>query len=149
ELEPGWHAYWKNPGEAGMPPTIEWELPEGFSVEKMLWPHPYRLTLNESIGYGYHDEVILLAEITPPKKLADSIELGANIRWVVCDDASCLPGDGRLQTTVSRAFEAQVKNLEQSSLFSKARTQIPKPLSNAELRKKDGVITLTLDADEE
>ena len=27
KLEPGWHVYWKNPGDAGEPPHIKWTLP--------------------------------------------------------------------------------------------------------------------------
>ena len=36
--EEGWHLYWKNPGDAGAAPDVEWKLPEGFSVKPLLWP---------------------------------------------------------------------------------------------------------------
>ena len=25
----GWHIYWKNPGDSGLPPSVTWKLPAG------------------------------------------------------------------------------------------------------------------------
>src|SRR6266851_5732139 len=38
DLEQGWHVYWVNPGDAGDPPRIQWELPAGFRVGDVRWP---------------------------------------------------------------------------------------------------------------
>lgn len=65
-LEPGWHIYWKNPGDAGMAPEITWDLPEGFTAAPIIWPAPQKFTTMEMIGYGYEEETIFLTEITPP-----------------------------------------------------------------------------------
>lgn len=66
-VQDGWHSYWKNPGDAGMAPAIEWDLPAGFKASAIEWPYPHKFTLNSTIGYGYEGEVLLLAQITPPK----------------------------------------------------------------------------------
>ena len=42
--KPGWHGYWANPGDAGLPMRIEWRLPPGFSVGALHYPVPARLT---------------------------------------------------------------------------------------------------------
>ena len=42
-LEEGWHTYWVNPGDAGEPPRITWELPAGFQAGSIQWPYPTRL----------------------------------------------------------------------------------------------------------
>ena len=34
---PGWHTYWEHPGDVGVPPKLEWDLPEGFSVSPMQY----------------------------------------------------------------------------------------------------------------
>ncbi|HET6522033.1 MAG TPA: protein-disulfide reductase DsbD domain-containing protein, partial [Geminicoccaceae bacterium] len=34
----GWHTYWRNPGDSGLPTTIEWTLPEGFEASEIVWP---------------------------------------------------------------------------------------------------------------
>src|SRR5690348_9511984 len=36
----GWHTYWRNPGDAGEPTTIDWTLPPGFSAGAIQWPVP-------------------------------------------------------------------------------------------------------------
>ncbi len=43
--KPGWHGYWANPGDAGLPMRIEWQLPAGFSVGALDYPVPTRLTI--------------------------------------------------------------------------------------------------------
>lgn len=40
EVKPGWHVYWRNPGDSGLPTTIDWRLPPGFSAGQILWPVP-------------------------------------------------------------------------------------------------------------
>src|SRR5512143_2930861 len=42
-MEPGWHTYWENSGGSGMPTTIDWELPPGFSAAPVWWPVPEKL----------------------------------------------------------------------------------------------------------
>ena len=38
--EPGWHTYWKTPGDTGLPTTIDWSLPEGWKAGSIQWPTP-------------------------------------------------------------------------------------------------------------
>ena len=59
KLTPGWHIYWKNPGDSGLPPEIEWNLPEGIEFEEILWPSPELAPLEPLTSYGYYDEVVL------------------------------------------------------------------------------------------
>ena len=39
-IEPGWHTYWKNPGDSGTAPVVNWDLPDGFKVGDLHWPTP-------------------------------------------------------------------------------------------------------------
>jgi len=43
KLEPGWHVYWLNPGDAGLPPHARWTLPAGISAGPLQFPAPKRL----------------------------------------------------------------------------------------------------------
>ena len=43
EHQPHWHTYWKNPGDSGLPTTLEWQLPAGVSAGEIAWPTPKRL----------------------------------------------------------------------------------------------------------
>ncbi|MGH2569787.1 MAG: protein-disulfide reductase DsbD domain-containing protein, partial [bacterium] len=61
----GWHTYWENGGDAGLPTTIAWTLPEGFVAGPILWPVPNRYAEEgDVVTFGYADEVLLLTEIT-------------------------------------------------------------------------------------
>lgn len=142
-----WHSYWKNPGDAGMPLTITWNLPEGFTADQLQWPTPKRFDVNSAIGFGYEDEVTLLAQITPPASFNASspVNLGAEIRWVVCDESTCLPGEATISLPLP--VESTTPQLDNNSttLFTKARAQIPqKNLSVTAQRNKDCIeLTLT------
>ena len=65
-----WHTYWRNPGDSGEPTRLAWQLPPGFAASEIHWPYPRRLPAGPLMNYGYEDEVLLLARITPPRDLA-------------------------------------------------------------------------------
>jgi len=126
EIDKNWHAYWKNPGDAGMPPMINWDLPEGFTVNQTLWPTPKRFSVASSVGFGYEDELVLLVEITPPPSFKGStISLNGNVRWVVCSDSTCLPGESPISLNLPVATEKPVKTETQASFFKEMRAKIP------------------------
>jgi DsbC/DsbD-like thiol-disulfide interchange protein len=62
-IEPGWHIYWKYPGDSGIPTKIAWQLPAGFKVRDLQWPIP---TPQKEPGdlevLAYSLEVLLFAE---------------------------------------------------------------------------------------
>ncbi|MBP6304434.1 MAG: protein-disulfide reductase, partial [Giesbergeria sp.] len=41
--QPGWHTYWKNPGDSGLPTELRWTLPAGVDVGDIAWPVPQKL----------------------------------------------------------------------------------------------------------
>src|ERR1035437_4490004 len=96
KLEPGWHIYWINPGDAGEPPHIQWTLPAGITAGPMQFPAPRRLPLGPLMDYGYENEVLF------PLKLhvADGVKAGpvtlhAKVDWLVCRER-CIPGKAEL-----------------------------------------------------
>jgi thiol:disulfide interchange protein DsbD len=97
KMEEGWHTYWRNPGDAGMATSIEWQLPEGFTAGPILWPIPQRIGEAPEVSYGYGGEVLLMTQITPPGNISDGreITLTANVSWLVCKEL-CIPGKGTL-----------------------------------------------------
>lgn len=38
--EPGWHGYWTNPGDAGLPLSLDWSLPAGAEAGELRFPVP-------------------------------------------------------------------------------------------------------------
>src|SRR5271169_3316893 len=59
-IRPGWHTYWVNPGEAGLPTTIDWSLPAGWKAGAIEWPYPKRLPVPPLMNYGYEGKVWFL-----------------------------------------------------------------------------------------
>jgi hypothetical protein len=77
-LDPGWHTYWVNAGDAGHGVIARWELPAGFVIDSLHYPRPERIPFPPLMSYGYKDEVTLVATVTPPAELAPgTTEAGA------------------------------------------------------------------------
>ena len=99
QLEPGWHIYWKNPGDAGEPPHIQWTLPEGVTAGPMQFPAPKRLPLGPLMDFGYEDHVLFATMLDVGKGAKPGpATLHAKVDWLVCR-ASCIPGKAELEVT--------------------------------------------------
>ena len=127
KLEPGWHIYWKNPGDAGEPPRIQWMLPKGITAGPLQFPAPKRLPLGPLMDYGYENEVLF------PLKLhvADSVNAGpvvlhAKVEWLVCR-ASCIPGKAELEVQKNVYVGLLDMIYSPPPLFERFIDQIPKP----------------------
>ncbi len=117
KMEKGWHVYWKNPGDAGLATKVEFEAPEGFEVGPLRWPEPITFTQPGDVtGYGYEDEVLLIAEVTSKAgaKLKEA-EFHTKVSWLACKD-KCIPGSAELSLTIPAGGEAKPANRE---LFAK------------------------------
>jgi thiol:disulfide interchange protein DsbD len=91
-LDEGWRTPWKNAGDVGNGLIATWSLPGGFSADSFAWPVPERISHPPVASYGYHDEVVVLATITPPAGLeaGRSVRLGLSADFVVCGH-TCIP----------------------------------------------------------
>jgi thiol:disulfide interchange protein DsbD len=63
---PHWHTYWKNPGDSGLPTTLEWTLPAGVQAGPIEWPTPKRLPIGPLVNYGYDGTVLLPVTVAVP-----------------------------------------------------------------------------------
>src|ERR1700756_4860231 len=100
-IKPGWHIYWRNPGDSGLPTAIRWALPRGFSPGNILWPVPQRFVQGGIGNYGYAGSADLLVPITVAKDPAPggTAELAGEASWLVCSDI-CIPGNARLSLSL-------------------------------------------------
>src|SRR5947208_4588738 len=91
-MAPGWHTYWKFPGDAGIPTELKWKLSTGWKAGEIQWPIPLKVNEPGDIQiYGYHDEVLLMQEITPPASLTEStVTLPVEASRLVCEKI-CIP----------------------------------------------------------
>lgn len=128
EMKPGWHTYWRNPGDAGLPTTIAWSLPPGFSAGELRWPTPQRIVQGDAGSYGYTGAVDLLAPITAPKSLGigRQVTLTAETSWLVCKRI-CIPGGAKLSLDLPAAAAPLPPAPAVALLFAAARRQLPVP----------------------
>ncbi|MFZ5805682.1 MAG: protein-disulfide reductase DsbD family protein [Verrucomicrobiota bacterium] len=132
KMEDGWHTYYKNPGDSGLPTSVQWRLSENFYAGEIQWPKPEKIETPPIVNYGYHGEVFLLAEITPSADLKENakINLQANVSWLVCRE-TCLPGEADL------SLELPVKNTSPAwsiwkTKFDETRKNISSPVATSQ-----------------
>lgn len=94
KLDKGWHVYWRNAGDSGLPPSVQWTLPKGITAGAIRFPTPQRLPLGPLMDYGYENQVLFPL----PMHVAPSFHprgrkatLVAKIDWLVCQNV-CIPG---------------------------------------------------------
>ncbi|WP_292230752.1 protein-disulfide reductase DsbD domain-containing protein, partial [Brevundimonas sp.] len=93
KIAPGWHTYWRNPGDSGGPTTLDWTLPQGVKAGGITWPLPERQRLLSLINYGYSGEVYLPVTIEVPASArpGTTLPLIADALFLVCSDQMCVP----------------------------------------------------------
>jgi thiol:disulfide interchange protein DsbD len=95
-IRPGWHTYWRNPGDSGEATDIRWTLPTGWRAGAIVWPRPERQEIGSKdarlVNYGFEREVVLPVPITAPvdARPGETIRLTARTFWLVCEDI-CIP----------------------------------------------------------
>ena len=93
--DPSWHTYWTNGGDAGIPTTIIWDLPEGIQAGTIHWAPPQIVKMGQLDVYGYEDRCMLLIPFTATKALREDrpSTIRAKVNWMMCA-RTCLPGKG-------------------------------------------------------
>jgi thiol:disulfide interchange protein DsbD len=126
-VKPGWHVYWQNPGDSGLPTSIDWKLPPGFSPGQINWPVPEHFVQNGIGNYGYAGTVDLLVPISAPKELptGQNAVLGAEALWLSCSDI-CIPGGQKLSLSLPVAAHS-APDPATAQLFAAARGHLPFP----------------------
>jgi thiol:disulfide interchange protein/DsbC/DsbD-like thiol-disulfide interchange protein len=146
-MDPHWHTYWRNPGDSGLGTTVDWELPEGYAADPLIWPHPERIASGPLVSYGYENEVALLALITPPAaETATSLAIRAKAAWLMCEEV-CIPGNATLALTIPVRDAAPSADARWTALFANHRAQVPASevgwTARADVTDKEVVLTLT------
>ena len=135
KLEPGWHIYWKNSGDSGLPTKVEFTLPEGFEARNLMWPLPssYKRAGNV-LDYGYENSVLLWADVkVPPEHNENSvIPVTVKTSWVSCEDV-CIPGKSEIKAELNL-------NNKKNDLFKKWESLLP--AVNKNIKSTVGVVKI-------
>ncbi|MBA4178635.1 MAG: protein-disulfide reductase [Leptothrix sp. (in: Bacteria)] len=123
-----WHTYWKNPGDSGLPTTLEWQLPAGATAGEIEWPTPSRLPLGPLMNYGYKDTLLLPVAVTvAPDFKGEALDVKLNAVWLVCKDV-CIPESGEF----SLRLPVQATTAGHAALFDSARAAVPQPVPGSQ-----------------
>ncbi|WP_292075823.1 MULTISPECIES: protein-disulfide reductase DsbD family protein [Brevundimonas] len=93
KIAPGWHTYWRNPGDSGGATSLIWTLPAGVTADPILWPLPSRQRLMSLMNYGYSGAVLLPVPIhvPPTTRPGEVLTLTTDVLFLVCSDQMCVP----------------------------------------------------------
>ena len=122
--KPGWHGYWLNPGDAGLPMAVQWELPSGYSVAALRYPVPTRLTIAGIMNYVFERDYAVLVRLKVPKDAKGVAPIRASANWLACTDKICVPESGTMALDVPVGTVAPDRR-EQFDAWRKA---LPRPL---------------------
>jgi DsbC/DsbD-like thiol-disulfide interchange protein/cytochrome c biogenesis protein CcdA len=121
---PGWHGYWLNPGDAGLPMDVQWQLPTGFTVGPLRYPVPTRLQIAGLMNYVFERDYAVLARLKVPAGASGVVPIRASARWLACTDKICVPEQGEL--ALNLAVGSGTPNRAQ---FDAWRRRLPQPLA--------------------
>lgn len=121
-LAPGWHTYWQNPGDAGIPPSLDLTLPAGAKAGPIAWPAPRRVAEGSLMTYSYTGDVLLPLTVTPAGG-DGATPITAEARWLVCKEI-CVPEQAQFRLSLPGGTAAPSA---QAPLFTAADRSIPRP----------------------
>lgn len=123
-LEDGWHIYWRNSGDSGMPTSFEFDVPDGIKVTEIQWPVPKIFEFEGYASYGYEDKVLFPFQIILSKeKTTNPILITVKIRSLICKDV-CKPYNDEIRKEIDLT-QAIIPSSEVTELFKQATENLP------------------------
>jgi DsbC/DsbD-like thiol-disulfide interchange protein len=120
QLQPGWHTYWRTPGDSGVPPRFDFSKSDNIEAVTVLWPAPQKFDDGAGgFSLGYHDQLVLPLRIVA-KNADKPVTLRADINYAVCENI-CIPVEASAELAINN-----VASTEDSVLFAALDT-VPKP----------------------
>jgi DsbC/DsbD-like thiol-disulfide interchange protein len=124
-LEPGWYTYWRNPGEAGVPPLFDFAGSQNVAEVKVLYPAPMRKEAGGAVSLIYQDEVVFPLAVKPvDAALPLTLRLAAS--FGVCSEI-CIPTQARSEVTFSSADDSDPLSAERLRGFEDRVPRSPEP----------------------
>ncbi len=127
EHQPDWHTYWKNPGDSGLPTTLQWQLPAALQAGDIQWPTPRKLPVGPLMNFGYEGRLLLPVPVTVSSAPSgDSLRLQLKAEWLVCKEV-CIPESGEFTLDLP----VQAATAAHGALFEAARAAHPQAVPGA------------------
>ena len=136
KLAPGWKIYWRSPGDAGFPPSLDWQGSDNLGDAEIRWPAPHRFALFGLQTFGYGGEVVLpiAARLERP---GEAVALRAALSYLVCSEI-CVPHDAELSLDLAAGPGTPALH---AGLIDQALELVPDDGSRAGLSLQRAVLT--------
>ncbi|MGF1625837.1 MAG: protein-disulfide reductase DsbD family protein [Alphaproteobacteria bacterium] len=97
-LDPGWHIYWRSPGDAGLPPEVSWGDSANLAASALAWPRPsrYELLGIQTIAYSYHVIFPVTLRASDPHVPLTAV---ADVNFLICSEI-CIPDRATVSLTL-------------------------------------------------
>ena len=125
KLAPGWHTYWRYPGDSGVPPRVAFSGSQNLRSAKLHFPAPHLYTDETGNTLGYMDDVIFPVTVTP-QQVGKPVTLHMKIDYAVCNKL-CVPAEGQADLTLDGGDSAQ------DAALKAAEARVPTPVPPAAL----------------
>ncbi len=125
-IDPGWHLYWKNPGDTGFAPTFDWQLPAGIQIKEITWPAPRRFECGGTFFYGYDKTPQWIVTLAFDEQLEEGVyPITLSAFWLACN-GSCIPSSQ--QHEFSFTVSSSAPPTPSFPLLAEARKGVPLPM---------------------
>ena len=104
-LKPGWHTYWRYPGDAGVPPRFDFAGSQNVKAVEVLWPAPQRIPEEGMVAIGYTGDVMLPLAIVP-QDVSKPVLLHLKLDYAVCEKL-CVPAEGKAELLLTGGPSSQ------------------------------------------
>ena len=145
-IQPGWHTYWRNPGDSGGATTLDWTVPAGVRANDIVWPVPERQRLLGLMNYGYSGEVYLpvAVEIPATARPGSSLPLTVKALFLVCSADMCVPDELTLGLNLPVREGAAPMDTRHGAAITGVLERAPRPAGiAARIGLEDGQLTLS------
>jgi suppressor for copper-sensitivity B len=134
-LAPGWHTYWRSPGDAGVAPRLDWRGSQNLARATVAWPAPQRFSLQGLDTIGYDGDVVLPVTMTlarPGQKLM----LHATLDYAACAEI-CVPYHAALALALPAG---PARPAPEAALIARFAARVPRPPAAAGIALKRAVL---------
>jgi DsbC/DsbD-like thiol-disulfide interchange protein/cytochrome c biogenesis protein CcdA len=127
DIAPGWHLYWRNPGDSGLPTKVKWRVDEA-TVGELNWPAPevFHEPGTGFVTFGYDDQAFLSTQVQIHTQLDGPVEVGAKVSFLACKEV-CIPGGFDLTRTLILGGPSEPIPAA-TEIFDVYEAQVPTPI---------------------
>lgn len=133
-IDPDWHIYWRNSGDAGMATEVRWGG-DTFEFGDLEWPAPAAHEEGEGqiVTFGYDDEVVLFAPVTVAEDAGGTVELRAEVDYLACK-VDCIPGSATMTRKIDVGESAKPASKKERELLDRFASRLPQKAESLGVR---------------